>query len=217
MRETTIHDDVEVEHVVDAQQIRWQHGADAPAAPVTGRGRGCRSAVAVRSRGRAHRRVPRRSGWPASPVPIRTTGERQSPLPTRWPEKVSPNTATSLPSGAIDRRTEIGGGHAPPVGDSRAGQIGELAVGRRESSGQRGLNKPAVASAARSAPTRVRGSTGPWRTRSAAISATSRGLQPGECVATWYRRAWPSMGPVQGHSTAQARSDNRFMGYSSRP
>jgi hypothetical protein len=37
----------------------------------------------------------------ASPVPMRITGERQSPSPTRLPEKVSPNTDTSVPLGAI--------------------------------------------------------------------------------------------------------------------
>src|SRR3981189_3421151 len=39
--------------------------------------------------------------WLASPVPIRTTGERQSPCPTLRPENVSPNTDTSLPLGAM--------------------------------------------------------------------------------------------------------------------
>src|SRR3978361_546504 len=37
----------------------------------------------------------------ASPVPIRMTGEGQSPLPTLRPEKVSPKTDTSLPFGAV--------------------------------------------------------------------------------------------------------------------
>src|SRR5438094_667475 len=37
----------------------------------------------------------------ASPRPIRITGERQSPRPTLRPEKVSPNTDTSVPLGAV--------------------------------------------------------------------------------------------------------------------
>ena len=143
MRETTIHNDVEVEHVVDAQQIRWQHGADAPAAP----GR----AVVVD----VEAQLPRVVGvGPAGAFPddrgarVARADQHHRGAPVAAPDAVAGEGVAEhrdeLAVGCDDRRTEIGGGHAPPVGDSRAGQIGELAVGHGVG-GQRGLNKPAVA------------------------------------------------------------------------
>lgn len=86
-------------------------------------------------------------GWAASPVPIRITGERQSPDPNPVAGERISEYRHQMAVGGEDRSAQIGTGHAELTGQTRSGEVFDLAGGRRLRGFSAGHGSPQTKSA----------------------------------------------------------------------